>query len=121
MDAILCAGPTVLGEQFPGLGEIGRRRQRMHVECVELMGIIVDVVDLQMVTYFKWIVHVVIAILIGVMYSDCGSNASKSIQNLSLLCATNLYFFYTALLPSVLKCEYLIFLFSKSSISFSIS
>lgn len=45
------------------------------------------------------------AVLFGVIYGDSGSNASKSVQNLSLLCACNIYVWYTSVLPSVLKCE----------------
>lgn len=56
-------------------------------------------------TYLKWVIHVCVALLVGLIYGDSGSNASKSLQNLSLLCACNTYMFYTSVLPSVLKCK----------------
>lgn len=42
----------------------------------------------------------------GMMYGDSGTNAVKSIANVSLLCATNMYMWYTAIMPAVLKCSY---------------
>lgn len=58
------------------------------------------------VTHLKLLCHIVIGVLLGLFYGNSGSDASKSFNNVGLLLIGVIYLWYTAMMPSVLKCEY---------------
>lgn len=60
---------------------------------------------LQTVTHLKLMLHILCATLIGVLYGDSGSNASKSIENVGFLLIGVAYLWYTTVMPGVLKCK----------------
>lgn len=60
---------------------------------------------LKTMTHLKLAMHIMCAILIGFMYGDSGSNASKSIENVGFLLIGIAYLWYTTIMPGVLKCK----------------
>lgn len=52
--------------------------------------------------------HILCATLIGLLYGDSGSNASKSIENVGFLLIGVAYLWYTTVMPGVLKCKQII-------------
>lgn len=58
------------------------------------------------VTHLKLALHILCATLIGLMYGDSGSNASKSIENVGFLLIGIAYLWYTTVMPGVLKCKF---------------
>lgn len=60
---------------------------------------------LQTVTYMKLVLTIFVAILTGLLYGDSGSNATKSMSNVSLLLSGIMFLWYTTMMPSVLKCK----------------
>lgn len=76
--------------------------------CQQIMqkNIIVRLIfRLQTVTHLKLMLHILCAILIGLLYGDSGSNANKSIQNVGFLLIGVAYLWYTTVMPGVLKCK----------------
>lgn len=71
------------------------------------------------VTHLKLVLHILCATLIGLLYGDSGSNASKSIENVGFLLIGIAYLWYTTVMPGVLKCKFskVFFFFSFSSFS----
>lgn len=57
------------------------------------------------VTHLKLLCHIVIGVILGLFYGDSGSNASKSFNNVGFLLIGVIYLWYTAMMPSVLKCK----------------
>lgn len=57
------------------------------------------------VTHLKLVLHILCATLIGCLYGDSGSNASKSIENVGFLLIGIVYLWYTTVMPGVLKCK----------------
>ncbi|XP_031623711.1 ATP-binding cassette sub-family G member 1 [Contarinia nasturtii] len=55
------------------------------------------------VTHLKLVLHILCATLIGLLYGDSGSNASKSIENVGFLLIGVAYLWYTTVMPGVLK------------------
>ncbi|XP_018804492.1 PREDICTED: ATP-binding cassette sub-family G member 1 isoform X1 [Bactrocera latifrons] len=55
------------------------------------------------VTYLKLVVHIICAILIGLLYGDSGSNATKQIANLGSFTIHNTYLWYTTMMPGLLR------------------
>lgn len=55
------------------------------------------------VTYLKLAVHIMCAILIGLLYGDSGSNATKSISNVGLFIFGIAYLWYTTMMPGIVK------------------
>lgn len=49
--------------------------------------------------------HILCATLIGLLYGDSGSNASKSFENVGFLLIGIVYLWYTTVMPGVLKCK----------------
>lgn len=70
-------------------------------------------VCMQTVSHLKLVMAMATAILVGLMYGDSGINAKKSVANIGLLLIGVAYLWYTTLMPSVLKCAYLIRYISK--------
>lgn len=58
------------------------------------------------VTHLKLVLHILCATLIGLLYGDSGSNASKSIENVGFLLIGIAYLWYTTVMPGVLKCKF---------------
>ncbi|XP_053961340.1 ATP-binding cassette sub-family G member 1 [Anastrepha ludens] len=54
-------------------------------------------------TYLKLVIHIVCAVLIGLLYGDSGSNATKQIANLGSFTIHNTYLWYTTMMPSLLR------------------
>lgn len=74
------------------------------------MGILIGRCNLQM--YRDWTVshlmltcHVFIGVILGLFYGNSGINAMKTYNNVGLLLIGVIYLWYTAMMPSVLKCE----------------
>ncbi|XP_067624910.1 ATP-binding cassette sub-family G member 1 [Eurosta solidaginis] len=55
------------------------------------------------VTYLKLAVHVVCAVLIGALFGDSGSNATKQIANLGSFTIHCVYLWYTTMMPGLLR------------------
>lgn len=74
------------------------------------LGILIGRCNLQM--YRDWTVshlmltcHVFIGVILGLFYGNSGINAMKTYNNVGLLLIGVIYLWYTAMMPSVLKCE----------------
>lgn len=63
----------------------------------------------QTVTHLKLLLHIMTAILVGLMYGDSGINANKSVANVGLCLIGVCYLWYTAIMPSILKCNKFVF------------
>ncbi|KAG6463199.1 hypothetical protein O3G_MSEX013735 [Manduca sexta] len=55
------------------------------------------------VTHLKVLLHIVIGVLLGLLYEQAGSDASKTLSNLGFLLVSCAYLCYTSLMPAVLK------------------
>jgi len=55
------------------------------------------------VTYLKLIVHIACALMIGLLYGDSGSNATKQVANLGSFIIHCVYLWYTTMMPGVLR------------------
>ncbi|XP_037960649.1 ATP-binding cassette sub-family G member 1 [Teleopsis dalmanni] len=55
------------------------------------------------VTYLKLIMHILCAILVGFLYGDSGSNATKQVSNLTSFLIHCVYLWYTTMMPGVLR------------------
>ncbi|ETN64305.1 abc transporter [Anopheles darlingi] len=67
------------------------------------------------VTHLKLFVHIVCAIVIGLLFGDSGINATKSISNVASFLVHILYLWYTTLMPGVLKYPYEMNILKKES------
>ncbi|XP_053665593.1 ATP-binding cassette sub-family G member 1 [Anopheles marshallii] len=67
------------------------------------------------VTHLKLFVHIVCAIVIGLLFGDSGINATKSISNVASFMVHVLYLWYTTLMPGVLKYPYEMNILKKES------
>ncbi|XP_035794876.1 ATP-binding cassette sub-family G member 1-like [Anopheles albimanus] len=67
------------------------------------------------VTHLKLFVHIVCAIVIGLLFGDSGINATKSISNVASFLVHILYLWYTTLMPGVLKYPYEMNILRKES------
>lgn len=67
------------------------------------------------VTHLKLFVHIVCAVVIGLLFGDSGINASKSISNVASFMVHILYLWYTTLMPGVLKYPYEMNILRKES------
>ncbi|XP_055637744.1 ATP-binding cassette sub-family G member 1 [Toxorhynchites rutilus septentrionalis] len=55
------------------------------------------------VTHLKLFVHVVCAIVVGLLFGDSGVNGTKGVSNIASFLVHVLYLWYTTLMPGVLK------------------
>lgn len=55
------------------------------------------------VTHLKLGLHILCAILIGIIYGDSGINATKAFSNVGLLMIGVVYLWYTSIMPGILK------------------
>ncbi|XP_058056884.1 ATP-binding cassette sub-family G member 1 [Anopheles bellator] len=67
------------------------------------------------VTHLKLFVHIVCAVVIGLLFGDSGMNATKSISNVASFMVHILYLWYTTLMPGVLKYPYEMNILRKES------
>ncbi|XP_043255869.1 ATP-binding cassette sub-family G member 4-like [Colletes gigas] len=55
------------------------------------------------VTHLKLLLHLVVGILLGVLYTDAGKDGGKTISNVGFFVVTSVYLCYTSMMPAVLK------------------
>ncbi|XP_033211565.1 ATP-binding cassette sub-family G member 1 [Belonocnema kinseyi] len=55
------------------------------------------------VTHLKLLLHFLVGALLGALFTDSGSDGSKTISNIGFLIATSVYLCYTSMMPAVLK------------------
>ncbi|XP_051167876.1 ATP-binding cassette sub-family G member 1-like [Leptopilina boulardi] len=55
------------------------------------------------VTHLKLVLHFLVGILLGLKFTDCGSDGSKTFSNIGFLLTTTVYLCYTSMMPAVLK------------------
>lgn len=55
------------------------------------------------VTHLKLLLHFLVGILLGLKFTDCGSDGSKTFSNVGFLIITTVYLCYTSMMPAVLK------------------
>lgn len=55
------------------------------------------------VSHIKVILHLFVAVLLGLLFEHAGEDASKTISNIGFFLVTGLYFIYTSMMPGVLK------------------
>lgn len=60
----------------------------------------------QTISQLKLLMHVLVGLFLGVVYQNCGWDASKTINNLGLHMCGLAYIAYTSIMPAVLKCKY---------------
>ncbi|XP_043464033.1 ATP-binding cassette sub-family G member 4-like [Leptopilina heterotoma] len=54
-------------------------------------------------THLKLLLHFLVGILLGLKFTDCGSDGSKTFSNVGFLIITTVYLCYTSMMPAVLK------------------
>uniref|UniRef100_A0A182J370 Uncharacterized protein n=1 Tax=Anopheles atroparvus TaxID=41427 RepID=A0A182J370_ANOAO len=104
---------VTVGEPLPA------KQQRRPSEFAKLL-ILMKRSNIQLyrdwtVTHLKLFVHIVCAIVIGLLFGDSGINASKSISNVASFMVHILYLWYTTLMPGVLKYPYEMNILRKES------
>ena len=55
------------------------------------------------VTHLKLLLHFLVGVLLGLLFSNSGSDGSKTISNIGFLLASVVYLCYTSMMPAVLK------------------
>ncbi|CAK9817464.1 ATP-binding cassette subfamily G member 4 [Anthophora quadrimaculata] len=55
------------------------------------------------VTHLKFVLHLLMGILLGLLFSDAGQDGSKSISNVEFFLVSSVYLCYTSMMPAVLK------------------
>ena len=55
------------------------------------------------VTHLKLLLHFLVGVLLGLNFTNSGSDGSKTISNIGFLIATSVYLCYTSMMPAVLK------------------
>lgn len=56
-------------------------------------------------SHLMLVCHMAVGVLLGLFYGDSGINAEKTYNNVGLLMIGVIYLWYTAMMPSVLKCK----------------
>nr|XP_034180076.1 ATP-binding cassette sub-family G member 4 [Osmia lignaria]XP_034180077.1 ATP-binding cassette sub-family G member 4 [Osmia lignaria] len=54
-------------------------------------------------THLKMVLHLLVGILLGLLYTDSGDNGSKTIMNVGFFLVSAVYLCYTSMMPAVLK------------------
>ncbi|CAK9833592.1 ATP-binding cassette subfamily G member 4 [Anthophora retusa] len=55
------------------------------------------------VTHLKFVLHLLMGVLLGLLFSDAGQDGSKSISNVEFFLVSSVYLCYTSMMPAVLK------------------
>ncbi|XP_013112641.1 ATP-binding cassette sub-family G member 1 [Stomoxys calcitrans] len=66
-------------------------------------------------THIKLLMHILCAILIGLLFGDSGSNADKQLSNFGSFLVHSLYLWYTTIMPGVLRFPQEIAIIKKES------
>ncbi|XP_061388837.1 ATP-binding cassette sub-family G member 1-like [Musca vetustissima] len=66
-------------------------------------------------THIKLLMHILCAIMIGLLFGDSGSNADKQLSNFGSYLVHTLYLWYTTIMPSVLRFPQEIAIIKKES------
>lgn len=67
----------------------------------------------QMLTHLRLCSHTIVGLLIGFLYYDIGSDAAKVMSNAGCIFFTVMFTMFTAMMPTILTCKYMIVLFSS--------
>uniref|UniRef100_A0A182NGM4 ABC-2 type transporter transmembrane domain-containing protein n=1 Tax=Anopheles dirus TaxID=7168 RepID=A0A182NGM4_9DIPT len=112
---------TTVEQPLPAKLNLKQHQQRQHrpSELAKLL-ILMKRSNIQLyrdwtVTHLKLFVHIVCAIVIGLLFGDSGINATKSISNVASFMVHILYLWYTTLMPGVLKYPYEMNILKKES------
>lgn len=60
----------------------------------------------QMLTHLRLCSHTVVGLLIGFLYYDIGRDAAKVMSNAGCIFFTVMFTMFTAMMPTILTCEY---------------
>lgn len=60
----------------------------------------------QQLTHMRLLSHVIVGAIIGMIYYDIGNDASKVMSNAGCIFFTALFTMFTAMMPTILTCEY---------------
>lgn len=63
----------------------------------------------QTLTHLRLVSHTVVGLLIGLIYYDIGNDAAKMTSNAGCIFFTVLFTMFTAMMPTILTCEFTIF------------
>ncbi|XP_053989854.1 ATP-binding cassette subfamily G member 4 [Hylaeus volcanicus] len=55
------------------------------------------------VTYLKLLIHLLVGIMLGLLFTGSGMDGSKSLSNVGFFVVTSVYLCYTSMMPAVLK------------------
>lgn len=55
------------------------------------------------VTHLKLLMHICVGILLGLLFTGCGQDGSKTISNVGFLLVSSVYTCYTSMMPAVLR------------------
>ncbi|CAH2236554.1 jg8035 [Pararge aegeria aegeria] len=69
----------------------------------------------QMLTHLRLCSHTVVGLLIGFLYYDIGQDAAKVMSNAGCIFFTVMFTMFTAMMPTILTCKYLICITQSSS------
>ena len=58
-----------------------------------------------MLTSLRFLAHVVVGVLMGLLYWDVGDDAARIYNNAGLLFFNQLFLLFTAMMPTVLTCN----------------
>lgn len=68
----------------------------------------------KMLTHMRLASHVIVGAIIGMIYYDVGNEASKVMSNAGCIFFTTLFTMFTAMMPTILTCEFLQFFIDYS-------
>lgn len=63
----------------------------------------------QTLTHLRFLSHVIVGILIGLIYFDIGNDGSKVMSNAGCLFFTIMFTMFTAMMPTILTCKNIIY------------
>lgn len=90
------------------------------MNCSKLLWLVDDVSE-QNLIMMRIFIHVSVAIILGTLYWQKGENASEVFNNAGLLFFLEFFILYTAMMPTVLTCQYrraVFFCQERSSLSY---